>query len=102
MSERSEEHVAGLLRELGSHGFGGINPDERQLRTLLGSDEAGPLQFVNLLSYFAEARYHPKVTSWPMPASAAPRPTGATGRSRWTMWCAGAAPSPSTTTCCRS
>jgi uncharacterized protein (DUF1330 family) len=57
MSHRSEEDVANLLRELGSHGFGGINPDEQQLRTLLASDEAGPLQFVNLLSYYAEARY---------------------------------------------
>jgi uncharacterized protein (DUF1330 family) len=57
MSHRSEEDVANLLRELGSHGFGGINPNEQQLRTLLASDEAGPLQFVNLLSYYAEARY---------------------------------------------
>jgi uncharacterized protein (DUF1330 family) len=57
MSQRSEEDVATLLRELGSHGYGGINPDEQQLRSLLTSDEAGPLQFVNLLSYYAEARY---------------------------------------------
>ena len=57
MSHRSEEDVAILLGELGSHAFGGINPDEQQLRTLLASDEAGPLQFVNLLSYYAEARY---------------------------------------------
>jgi uncharacterized protein (DUF1330 family) len=57
MSERNEERVAALLRELGSHGLGGINPDEQQLRALLASDEAGPLQFVNLLAYYAEARY---------------------------------------------
>ncbi len=57
MSQRSEQDVVALLRELGSHGFGGINPDEQQLRALLASGEAGPLQFVNLLSYFVEARY---------------------------------------------
>ena len=53
----SDEDVAVLLRELESHGFGGINPDEGQLRALLGSGEFGPLQFVNLLSYHSEARY---------------------------------------------
>jgi len=53
----SDENVAALLRELGSHGFGGINPDEGQLRTLLESGEDGPLQFVNLLSYHSAARY---------------------------------------------
>jgi uncharacterized protein (DUF1330 family) len=53
----SEEEVAALLGELGSHGYGGINPDERQLRTLLESDAEGPLQFVNLLAYRAQARY---------------------------------------------
>ena len=57
MSQRSEQEVAALLGELGSHGFGGINPDEQQLRALLASEEAGPLQFVNLLSYYAQARY---------------------------------------------
>jgi uncharacterized protein (DUF1330 family) len=57
VAQWSEEDVAALLRELGSHGFGGINPDEEQLRTLLGSGEAGPLQFVNLLSYHSNARY---------------------------------------------
>ncbi len=57
MSQWSEQDVAALLRELGSHGFGGINPDEQQLRALLASGEPGPLQFVNLLSYFVEARY---------------------------------------------
>jgi len=53
----SDEDVAVLLRELESHGFGGINPDEGQLRALLGSGEFGPLQFVNLLSYHPAARY---------------------------------------------
>ena len=52
-----DEDVAALLRELGPHGFGGINPDEEQLRTLLESGEDGPLQFVNLLSYHSDARY---------------------------------------------
>jgi uncharacterized protein (DUF1330 family) len=53
----SDEEVDVLLRELGSHGFGGINPDQGQLRSLLESGEDGPLQFVNLLSYHADARY---------------------------------------------
>ncbi len=53
----NEEDVAALLGELGSHGFGGINPDEGQLRALLESGEGGPLQFVNLLSYHSAARY---------------------------------------------
>jgi uncharacterized protein (DUF1330 family) len=57
MSQRSEEDVTALLRELGSHGFGGINPDEQQLRALLAAEERGPLQFVNLLSYHDAARY---------------------------------------------
>jgi uncharacterized protein (DUF1330 family) len=57
MAQWSEEDVTALLGELGSHGFGGINPDEQQLRALLTSDEGGPLQFVNLLSYRPEARY---------------------------------------------
>ena len=57
MSQWSEEDVAALVGELGSHGSGGINPDEDQLRALLASDEDGPLQFVNLLSYRAAARY---------------------------------------------
>ena len=53
----SDEEMDLLLRELGSHGFGGINPDEGQLRSLLESGEDGPLQFVNLLSYHSHARY---------------------------------------------
>ncbi|HEX4126996.1 MAG TPA: DUF1330 domain-containing protein [Acidimicrobiales bacterium] len=57
MAQWSEEDVTALLGELGSHGFGGINPDEQQLLALLTSDEGGPLQFVNLLSYRPEARY---------------------------------------------
>jgi uncharacterized protein (DUF1330 family) len=57
VAQWSDEDVAVLLRELGSHGFGGINPDEEQLRALLGSGEDGPLQFVNLLSYHSDARY---------------------------------------------
>ena len=57
MAQWSDEDVAVLLGELGSHGFGGINPDEQQLRALLASGEDGPLQFVNLLSYHSDARY---------------------------------------------
>jgi uncharacterized protein (DUF1330 family) len=53
----SDEDVAALLTNMRSHGFGGINPDEDQLRTLLESGEEGPLQFVNLLSYHPRARY---------------------------------------------
>jgi uncharacterized protein (DUF1330 family) len=53
----NEEEVATLLNDLGSHSFGGVNPDEDQLRALLESGEDGPLQFVNLLSYYPEARY---------------------------------------------
>ena len=57
MAQWSESDVAALVRELGPHGFGGINPDEDQLRALLESGEDGPLQFVNLLSYREAARY---------------------------------------------
>ncbi len=57
MTQWSDEEVAALTGELGAHGFGGINPSEDQLRALLVSDADGPLQFVNLLSYRAEARY---------------------------------------------
>ena len=57
MSQWSEQEVADFLVNLGSHGFGGINPDESQLRALLESGADGPLQFVNLLSYFPDARY---------------------------------------------
>jgi uncharacterized protein (DUF1330 family) len=53
----SEEDIAALLTDLGAHGFGGINPDEEQFRALLSSDAAGPLQFVNLLSYRSQAQY---------------------------------------------
>jgi uncharacterized protein (DUF1330 family) len=57
VAQWSEENIVALLERLGSHGFGGINPDEEQLRALLESGEEGPLQFVNLLSYHAAARY---------------------------------------------
>jgi uncharacterized protein (DUF1330 family) len=57
VSSWSEEDVTALLAELGSHGVGGINPSEEQLRTLLSTDVGGPLQFVNLLSYHSEAQY---------------------------------------------
>jgi uncharacterized protein (DUF1330 family) len=57
MAQWSENDVAALIGELGQHGFGGINPDEDQLRALLESGEDGPLQFVNLLAYRDTARY---------------------------------------------
>ncbi len=57
MPRRNEEEVAALVRELGPHGFGGINPDEVQLRQLLESGEQGPLQYVNLLAYRDHAAY---------------------------------------------
>ncbi len=57
MPSLGEEGVAGLFSELGAHGFGGINPDEQQLRALLESGAGGPLQFVNLLAYRPEAQY---------------------------------------------
>jgi uncharacterized protein (DUF1330 family) len=57
MTPRSEEEVAALVVDLGAHGSGGINPSGDQLRSLLTSGADGPLQFVNLLSYRAEARY---------------------------------------------
>ncbi len=57
MAQWSEQDVDALQGELGAHGFGGINPDPEQLRSLLRSGEDGPLQFVNLLSYHARAAY---------------------------------------------
>jgi uncharacterized protein (DUF1330 family) len=57
VSQWSEQEVDDFLVNLGSHGYGGINPDEKQFRALLESTEDGPLQFVNLLSYYPEARY---------------------------------------------
>ncbi len=57
MAKWNENDVAALLRDLRTHGFGGINPDEDQMRGLLESDGDGPLQFVNLLSYREVASY---------------------------------------------
>jgi uncharacterized protein (DUF1330 family) len=48
---------AELARELLGHALGGLNPDEEQLRALLTSGDAGPLQFVNLLAYRDQAVY---------------------------------------------
>lgn len=53
----SEDDVTALVDELGAHGLGGVNPDEVQFRTLLQAEFGGPLQFVNLLAYRAEAEY---------------------------------------------
>jgi uncharacterized protein (DUF1330 family) len=52
-----EEEITALLAEVGTHGLGGINPDAGQLRALLDGDEGGPVQFVNLLAYRAQASY---------------------------------------------
>ena len=57
MLQWNDEDVGALLGGLGAHGFGGINPDQEQLRSLLQSGEAGALQFANLLSYRAVAAY---------------------------------------------
>ena len=57
MAPWSDEEITALVAELAPHGLGGINPDEMQLRALLGGVEDGPLQFVNLLAYHAVAAY---------------------------------------------
>ena len=57
VSRWSADDTESLVRELGAHGVGGINPDQSQLRTLLQSDREGPLQFVNLLAYRQWAAY---------------------------------------------
>ena len=46
-----------VLRELGAHGSGGINPDEHAAAGAAAVATPGPLQFVNLLAYRAEAAY---------------------------------------------
>jgi uncharacterized protein (DUF1330 family) len=53
----SDAAAASLVRELGVHGMGGINPDASQLLGLLRPDGEGPLQLVNLLAFRARARY---------------------------------------------
>ena len=57
MTERSEAEIDAIVRELESHGLGGLNPDRHQLRALIARDRDGPLQFVNLLAYHDVARY---------------------------------------------
>ena len=57
MTKRSEDQINTLLHELGGHGAGGLNPDAERLHALLAADRRGPLQFVNLLAYRADARY---------------------------------------------
>lgn len=59
MPEPSAQDVESLVRELASHGEGGINPDAAQVRALVGSGLTGPLQFVNLLAYRDRAAYPP-------------------------------------------
>jgi uncharacterized protein (DUF1330 family) len=57
--KRNAEEIESLLRELSSHGLGGLNPDAGQLRALIEADRNGPLQFLNLLRYRDSARYPP-------------------------------------------
>jgi uncharacterized protein (DUF1330 family) len=54
---RSEDEIAALAEALRVHGLGGINPDADQIRDLIAADRDGPLQFVNLLCYYDQARY---------------------------------------------
>jgi len=53
----SDDITAELGRAFAGHTFGGLNPDEAQLRALRESHEEGPLQFVNLLAYRDQAVY---------------------------------------------
>lgn len=46
-----------ILREALKHGVGGIHPEIDQLKTLVEANPDGPLEFVNLLSFYPEARY---------------------------------------------
>ncbi len=57
MPKRSENEIAALTKELEKHGVGGINPDADQIHDLIAADRDGPLQFVNLLCYYDQARY---------------------------------------------
>ncbi len=57
MPPRSEDEIAELTQALRAHGLGGINPDAGQIHDLIAADSGGPLQFVNLLSYYDQARY---------------------------------------------
>lgn len=57
MPARSADEIAALTKELERHGLGGINPDADQIHELIAADRGGPLQFVNLLRYYDQARY---------------------------------------------
>ncbi len=46
-----------LLEQLARHGLTELNPDAAQLRALAEANRDGPLQFLNLLAYHAQARY---------------------------------------------
>lgn len=46
-----------ILRQALKHGIGGIHPDTEQLKALVETNPEGPLEFVNLLSFYPEARY---------------------------------------------
>ena len=54
---RSSADVDRALARLATHGFGGHNPTEAQLRELVAADRSGPLHFVNLLAYRERAAY---------------------------------------------
>lgn len=55
--DRNDDEIQAVIDELSTHGFGGTQPTEAQLRNLLEADRDGPLQFLNLLRYHPEARY---------------------------------------------
>lgn len=46
-----------VLKEALKYGIGGIHPDAEQLKALIEGNPEGPLEFVNLLSFYPEARY---------------------------------------------
>ena len=99
MALRNEEDVA-TLRGSWGRAARRHQPRREQLQVAAESGEAGPLQFVNLLSY----------RSAPLPGGHELAGAGLSGadayvvtvRLRSTTWCGGVARSSSTTTCCRS
>ena len=54
---RSESEIEAIVRELADERASPLEPTAAQLRELFSIDPAGPLQFLNLLAYYAEARY---------------------------------------------
>ena len=96
MPQWSDDAAASLLRELGVHGMGGINPDASQLLDLLRSDGEGPLQLAQPPRL--RARRDPEDHELAKAGLSGLRPTASTGPSRWTHVVRRGAPSCSTTT----